>query len=164
MIQRVLNPQEMSETINTPLTDMLGIKYPVMLAGMNAVATADLVAAVTNAGGIGTLGGLTMTPKMLRQEIKEVKELLHEKGAPFGVDLAIPQVGGSARKTNHDYTHGKLPELTDIIIEEKAALFVCAVRTPTLRSLPCCLVTVLKSRMTVRDPVVARSGCLQNGW
>jgi hypothetical protein len=37
----------------------------------------------------------------------------------FGVDLAIPQVGGSARKTNHDYTHGKLPELIDVIIEEK---------------------------------------------
>ena len=117
-----------AETINTPLTDLLKIKYPVMLAGMNAVATADLVAAVTNAGGIGTLGGLTMTPKMLQQEINEVKEQLHDKNAPFGVDLAIPQVGGNARKTNHDYTHGKLPELTDIMIAEKAALFVCAVR------------------------------------
>jgi hypothetical protein len=34
----------------------------------------------------------------------------------FGVDLAIPQVGGNARKTNHDYTHGHLPELIDIIV------------------------------------------------
>eukprot|EP00929_Paragymnodinium_shiwhaense_P066703 TRINITY_DN33490_c0_g1_i2.p1 TRINITY_DN33490_c0_g1~~TRINITY_DN33490_c0_g1_i2.p1 ORF type:complete len:334 (-),score=75.51 TRINITY_DN33490_c0_g1_i2:123-1124(-) len=97
---------------------------------MNAVATAELVAAVTNAGGIGTIGGLTMTPNMLQTEINEVKKALHSKDAPFGVDLALPQIGGSARKTNHDYTHGKLPELTEIIIREKAALFVCAVGVP----------------------------------
>lgn len=119
-----------TETIHTPLTTLLGIKYPVMLAGMNAVATSELVAAVTNAGGIGTIGGLTMTPKMLQIEINEVKKLLKDPNAPFGVDLAIPQVGGSARKTNHDYTHGKLDELTDIIIKEKAAIFVCAVGVP----------------------------------
>ena len=120
----------MAQTIHTELTSLLKIKYPVMLAGMNAVATSELVAAVTNAGGIGTIGGLTMTPKMLQKEIDHMKENLHDKNAPFGVDLAIPQVGGSARKTNHDYTHGKLPELTDIIIKEKAALFVCAVGVP----------------------------------
>ncbi|CAK0906718.1 unnamed protein product [Prorocentrum cordatum] len=119
-----------TETIHTPLTELLGIKYPVMLAGMNAVATSELVAAVTNAGGIGTIGGLTMTPKMLQIEIDEMKKLLNDKNAPFGVDLAIPQIGGSARKTNHDYTHGKLDELTDIIVKEKAALFVCAVGVP----------------------------------
>jgi len=45
---------------------------------------------------------------------------LTDKSLPYGVDLAIPQVGGNARKTNHDYTHGHLPELIDIIIEEKA--------------------------------------------
>merc|ERR1719284_920801 len=86
------------ETIHTPLTEMLGIKYPVMLAGMNAVATSELVAAVMNAGGIGTIGGLTMTPNMLQTEINEVKKALTDKHAPFGVDLALPQVGGNARK------------------------------------------------------------------
>merc|ERR1719356_1700229 len=70
-----------------------------------------------------------MTPHMLQVEINEVKKLI-QPGASFGVDLAIPQIGGSARKTNHDYTHGKLPELTDIIIKEKAAVFVCAVGVP----------------------------------
>merc|ERR1719440_1650899 len=74
-----------------------------MLAGMNAVATSELVAAVTNAGGIGTIGGLTMTPNMLQTEINEVKSALRDPNAPFGVDLAIPQIGGSARKTNKDY-------------------------------------------------------------
>eukprot|EP00440_Ansanella_granifera_P036697 gb/GFBE01039810.1/.p1 GENE.gb/GFBE01039810.1/~~gb/GFBE01039810.1/.p1 ORF type:complete len:359 (+),score=86.43 gb/GFBE01039810.1/:1-1077(+) len=118
------------ETINTPLTKLLNIRYPVMLAGMNAVATSELVSAVTNAGGIGTIGGLTMTPHMLQTEINALKRDLKDKSAPFGVDLAIPQIGGNARKTNHDYTHGKLPELTDIIIKEKAAIFVCAVGVP----------------------------------
>merc|ERR1712039_461348 len=47
-----------------------------------------------------------------------------------GVDLLLPQVGGGARKTNKDYTGGTLPELIDIIIEEKAALFICAVGVP----------------------------------
>lgn len=89
----------------------------------------ELAAAVTNAGGIGVLGGVGYTPAFLKAQIAELKECLdaEHKNAPFGVDLLIPQVGGSARKTNTDYTGGKLPELIEIIIAEKAALFVCAV-------------------------------------
>jgi len=117
-------------TISTPLTKLLGIKHPVMLAGMNGVAHAELAAAVTNAGGIGSIGGLTMSPKVLKQEIDWIKEKLVDQSLPFGVDLAIPQVGGNARKTNHDYTHGHLPELIDIIVAEKAKLFICAVGVP----------------------------------
>ena len=71
-----------------------------------------------------------MTPKVLRQEIKDIKSQLVSPNLPFGVDLALPQVGGNARKTNHDYTHGTLPELCDIIIEEKASIFVSAVGVP----------------------------------
>lgn len=37
---------------------------------------------------------------MLQESINELKNLLVDKDAPFGVDLALPQVGGSARKTN----------------------------------------------------------------
>lgn len=54
----------------------------------------------------------------------------HSLTLAFGVDLLIPQVGGSARKTNYDYTKGKLEELVDVIIEEGAKLFVCAVGVP----------------------------------
>lgn len=90
---------------------------------------------------------------MLRSIIGELKEDLKDKNAPFGVDLLLPQVGGSARKTNKDYTGGQLVRLLlsfehgysetdveyqlhlqdaliDVIIEEKAALFVCAVGVP----------------------------------
>lgn len=53
-----------------------------------------------------------------------------DKSLPFGVDLALPQVGGSARKTNHDYTHGHLDELIDVTIKNGAKLFVSAVGVP----------------------------------
>lgn len=117
------------ETIKTPLTEMLGIKYPVMLAGMGSVSGHNLVAAVSNAGGIGTLGGATFELEGLRKEIQAVKKLL-KPGMPFGVDLLIPQVGGNARKTNKDYTKGKLPQMVDLIIEEGVKLFVSAVGVP----------------------------------
>merc|ERR1719183_2812119 len=71
-----------------------------------------------------------MKPKILKQEITWLKEQLVDKSAPFGVDLAIPQVGGNARKTNHDYTGGHLAELIDIIVAEKATIFICAVGVP----------------------------------
>lgn len=117
-------------TIQTELTQVLGIKYPIMLAGMNGVSHSDLAAAVSNAGGIGSIGGLTFSPKVLKQEIHFLKQALKDPSLPFGVDLAIPQIGGSARKTNHDYTGGKLAELIDIIVAEKATIFICAVGVP----------------------------------
>lgn len=105
----------------------VNIKHPVVLAGMFVASGPKLAAAVTNAGGLGVIGGLSMTPKQLRMNIAELKSYLNDKNAPFGVDLALPKIGGGARKTNHDYTHGHLNELIDIIIEEKTALFVCAI-------------------------------------
>ena len=66
----------------------------------------------------------------LDEKIRKLRSLLHEPKAPFGVDLLIPQVGGSARKTNYDYSKGKLGVLVDLMIEEKIALFVCAVGVP----------------------------------
>jgi len=117
-------------TLKTPITELFGIKHPVLLAGMNVAAGPELAAAVTNAGGMGVIGGVTYTPKMLRTKIREIKDEMEDKNAPFGVDLLLPQVGGSARKTNKDYTQGHLPELVDIVIEEKAKLFVSAVGVP----------------------------------
>lgn len=52
------------------------------------------------------------------------------KIAKSATDLLLPQVGGNARKTNYDYTGGQLDDLIKVIIEEKAALFVCAVGVP----------------------------------
>lgn len=116
--------------IPTELTKLFKIKHPILLAGMNQAAGPELAAAVTNAGGLGTIGGVSYTPAFLRKQIALLKAKLVDKSAPFGVDLLLPGTGGSARKTNYDYTHGTLPELIDVIIEEKAALFVCAVGVP----------------------------------
>ncbi|RFU29406.1 hypothetical protein B7463_g6931, partial [Scytalidium lignicola] len=118
------------QKLRTPITDLLQITHPIMLAGMGVAAGPKLAAAVTNAGGIGVIGGHGYTPDGLRQQIAELKSQLTDKNAPFGVDLLIPQVGGSARKTNYDYTKGKLGELTDVIIESGVRLFVSAVGIP----------------------------------
>ena len=117
-------------TLTTPITTMFGIKHPVVLAGMNAVAGPELAAAVSNAGGLGIVGGVGYTPPMLRQILEELVAKLATPDTKFGVDLLIPMVGDSARKTNTDYTKGQLPELIDLVIEFKASLFVCAVGVP----------------------------------
>ncbi len=82
---------------------MLGIEYPVILAGMGPVAggimgpvaTSNLVAAVSNAGGLGVLGGAGSSPEKLREEIQRVRSMTDK---PFGVDLLLPSnyMGGAA--------------------------------------------------------------------
>ncbi|KAK9390722.1 2-nitropropane dioxygenase [Lipomyces mesembrius] len=117
-------------TITTPITELFGIKHPILLAGMNVASGPALAAAVSNAGGLGVIGGLRYSPDMLRQQIKAIKIRLNPGVTKFGVDLLLPQVGGTARKTNYDYTEGQLPELIDVIIEEGTGLFVSAVGVP----------------------------------
>jgi NAD(P)H-dependent flavin oxidoreductase YrpB (nitropropane dioxygenase family) len=76
------------------------------------------------------VGGLGYTPDQLSEMLTELKSLLRDPSLPFGVDLALPQVGGSARATNHDYTHGQLDELVEVAISHGAKLFVSAVGVP----------------------------------
>jgi nitronate monooxygenase len=80
-------------TLRTELCDRLGIEYPVILAGMGPVAgvgapvaTAELAAAVSNAGGLGVLGGVAYSADALRAEIEKVRSLTDK---PFGVDLLL---------------------------------------------------------------------------
>ncbi len=77
-------------------TDLLKIKHPVLLAGMNVAAGPKLAAAVTNAGGLGVIGGVGYTPAILKEQIKKLKRHLNDPNTPWGVDLLIPQVGESA--------------------------------------------------------------------
>jgi NAD(P)H-dependent flavin oxidoreductase YrpB (nitropropane dioxygenase family)/glutathione S-transferase len=117
--------------INSAFATQLGIEHPVLLAGMAVVSSAPLAAAVSNAGGLGVIGAgfPNPSPRRLRQMINELQNLLHDP-TKFGVDLLVPQVGGSARPTNYDYTKGTLPAMIDIICESKCRLFVCAVGVP----------------------------------
>lgn len=73
--------------MQTALTQILQIKYPIVQGGMQWVSRAELVAAVSNAGGLGILTALTQpSPEALRHEIKKVRELTDK---PFGVNLTF---------------------------------------------------------------------------
>jgi enoyl-[acyl-carrier protein] reductase II len=78
----------MHHPLHTPVCDQLGIKYPIFLAGMGGVSMARLVAAVSNAGGLGIMGAATLSPEELRQEIHKTRDLTDK---PFAVDLLAPQ-------------------------------------------------------------------------
>merc|ERR550532_2181169 len=71
---------------------------------------------------------------MLRTTIRKLKSYLRSPDLPFGVDLAIVKVGGK-RKTNYDYTKGKLDQLVEVMIEEGCKMFVCAVGVPEKRTI-----------------------------
>lgn len=71
----------------TALCDMLGVEYPVMLAGMGTAGGYTLTAAVSNAGGLGMLGATFLWPDELRSWIRKTRELTDK---PFGVDILLP--------------------------------------------------------------------------
>jgi NAD(P)H-dependent flavin oxidoreductase YrpB (nitropropane dioxygenase family) len=73
--------------LHTPLCDRLGIEVPIISAGMGPIAGPDLVAAVSNAGGLGVLGCTSMSPDEVRSVIRRTRELTSR---PFGVDLILP--------------------------------------------------------------------------
>lgn len=100
--------------MRTRLTDLLDIEHPVMLAGMGGVSYSQLVAAVSEAGGIGTFGAAPMRPGQLDEEIAAVHRLTSK---PFGVDLlaAIP---------------GQLEKDVESIIKGGARIFVAGLGVP----------------------------------
>lgn len=73
--------------IKTALTDALGIEYPICSAGMARVAQAPLVSAVSAAGGLGCLGGVSFMPDDLRTEIKKIEAATDR---PYAVNLLLP--------------------------------------------------------------------------
>ncbi len=100
--------------MRTRLTELLGIEHPVMLAGMGGVSYSELVSAVSEAGGFGTLGAGTMGNKTMEEEISAVRKATDK---PFGVDLLTAMPGDMA-------------EQVQIIIEGGATAFVAALGVP----------------------------------
>ena len=98
--------------MKTRMTELFGIKYPIMLAGMNWLTTPKLVAAVSNAGGLGILSAQQYSPDKLRVVLREIKELTDK---PFGVNLTL---GIGAR------------ERVPIVIEEKIPVLNYALGRP----------------------------------
>ncbi len=86
---------DVSSTLRTRLCDLLGLRYPIVQAGMGAgLPTPDLVAAVSNAGGLGILGAHMMPTDVLRSAIRAIKERTNR---PFGVNLIVapPEPGNT---------------------------------------------------------------------
>lgn len=106
--------QNYASFMRTRLTDLLDIDHPVMLAGMGGISYSQLVAAVSEAGGIGTFGAAPMHPGQLDVEIERVKSLTTK---PFGVDLlaAIP---------------GQLERDVESVIKGGARIFVAGLGVP----------------------------------
>src|SRR5215475_3610339 len=69
---------------STKLTRDYGLEFPFVSAGMGFFALPKLVAAVSNAGGLGLLGVGPAPPPVMRQMIQQIRELTHQ---PFGIDF-----------------------------------------------------------------------------
>ena len=72
--------------MKTRFTELLGIKHPIMLAGMNWITEPKIVSAVSNAGGLGLLATGHLNPEETRRQIKETKELTDK---PFGINQTL---------------------------------------------------------------------------
>jgi nitronate monooxygenase len=100
----------MTIDLHRPVCDLLGCRYPIVLAGMGGVARSELVAAVTEAGGFGFLGMVREPPALIRAEVGRVRErtnrafgvnlipaatdaILLEAQLTACIDLAVPVVG-----------------------------------------------------------------------
>ena len=88
--------------MKTRITELLGIKHPIIQGAMSWVSFPPLVAAVSNAGGLGILGAAFMSLDELRENIRKIKD---QTDKPFGVNFMA--------------NNPQIDELLDVIIEEK---------------------------------------------
>ena len=73
-----------SATLRTPVCDLLGCDYPIVLAGMGGVARSELALAVTRAGGFGFLGMVRESPELIRSQVEAMRR---GTSKPFGVNI-----------------------------------------------------------------------------
>jgi enoyl-[acyl-carrier protein] reductase II len=72
--------------MKTRMTELFGIEYPIMLSGMSWISTAEMVAAVSNAGGLGVLATGVLRPDETRAAIKKIRTLTDK---PFGANATL---------------------------------------------------------------------------
>ncbi len=99
--------------LKTEICDLFGIEYPVIQGGMAWVSTAPLVAAVSNAGGLGIIGCGGMEPDMLEVQIRETRTLTDK---PFGINLLL--------------THPKVDELFEVVLNDPPAVVTTGAGSP----------------------------------
>ena len=100
--------------MNTKITELLGIKYPIIQGGMAWIAESTLASAVSNAGGLGLIAGGSAPIDYLREQIRKTKEAVN--GKPFGVNVML-------MSPNAD-------DLAKLIIEEKVPVVTTGAGNP----------------------------------
>ncbi|HAT53628.1 MAG: nitronate monooxygenase [Betaproteobacteria bacterium] len=136
--------------MRTRITELLGIEYPIIQGGMHYVGFAELAAAVSNAGGLGTITGLTQkSADDLRNEIRKCKSMTDK---PFAVNLTfLPSLA------TPDY-----PGYVRAIVEEGVKVVETAGRNPqqVMPALKEAGVKVIHKCTSVRHSLKAQSiGC-----
>ncbi len=99
--------------MNTRITELLGIKYPILQGGMAWIAEHKLAAAVSNAGGAGIIAGGNAPAEIIRGEIIKAKQLTDK---PFGVNIMLMSPSAD--------------ELAQVVIEEKVAFVTTGAGNP----------------------------------
>jgi NAD(P)H-dependent flavin oxidoreductase YrpB (nitropropane dioxygenase family) len=99
--------------MKTQITELLGIKHPIIQAGMNFVSYVPLAAAVSNAGGLGILTASDQTPEELKENIRKLKKLTSN---PFGVNL-VPYLP-------------RYKAFCQVVLEEKVPVFCHGLGNP----------------------------------
>jgi enoyl-[acyl-carrier protein] reductase II len=116
-----------------PITQLFGIRYPIIQAGMVWASGWRLASAVSNAGGLGLLGAGSMYPEVLREHIQKCKKATDK---PFGVNVPL--------------LYPDIDQLMEVIVEEKVSLVFTAAGNPKLwtahlKSHGCTVVHVVSS-------------------
>lgn len=99
--------------MKTKITELLGIKYPIIQGGMAWIADSSLAAAVSNAGGAGIIAGGSAPIDYLRDEIRRAKELTDK---PFGVNIMLMSPNAE--------------DLAQLVIDEKVAFVTTGAGNP----------------------------------
>jgi enoyl-[acyl-carrier protein] reductase II len=102
--------------MNTKITELLGIKYPILQGGMAWVSEHKLAAAVSNAGGAGIIAGGNAPAEVIREEIKKARALLKGADKPFGVNIMLMSPNAE--------------DLAKVVIEEKVAFVTTGAGNP----------------------------------
>jgi len=136
--------------VRTAITEMFGIRHPIVQGGMHYVGFAELASAVSNAGGLGIITGLTQrTPELLAKEIARCRDATDK---PFGVNLTFLPA----------FTAPPYPEYIRAIIEGGVKIVETAGRSPEqyLPALKAAGIKVIHKCTSVRHSLKAeRIGC-----
>ena len=136
--------------MRTAITEMFGIRHPIVQGGMHYVGFAELASAVSNAGGLGIITGLTQrTPELLAKEIARCRDATDK---PFGVNLTFLPA----------FTAPPYPEYIRAIIEGGVKIVETAGRSPEqyLPALKAAGIKVIHKCTSVRHSLKAeRIGC-----